>query len=219
MAEHLSSALVPLRTGDGAVRSMDEVDRDIIECVDSAIVSGRRVLLHVMDHSKLGWHCPSLECVRAISTRRPDSVQVVIDACQMRISRGTLRHYLDEGYVVQATGSKFFTGPPFSGALFVPAPLAARMTEVKAVPAGLYAYCGPQDWPAQWPRQEVLWRQSEPGPIPERSPRRKKYARTSLSCALPPVSARGITSIVPRLIEGHRNLTLLPTVRVVEQCL
>jgi hypothetical protein len=150
LAEHVTSVAVPLRTHDGALRTMREIDCDVIRSVSAAIASGRRVLLHAMDHSKLGWHCPSLDCVREISTRYASDVQVVIDACQMRISRARLRRYLDYGYMVQATGSKFFTGPPFSGALFVPARLAAHMAEAVEVPAGLRDYTSRGDWPAAW---------------------------------------------------------------------
>ena len=42
----------------------------------------------------------------------------------MRLGRTRLQKYLDRGYLVLVTGSKFFTGPPFSGALLVPSALA-----------------------------------------------------------------------------------------------
>ena len=58
--------------------------------------------------------------------RWPGRVQVVVDACQMRLGRPRLKKYLDRGYLVIVTGSKFFTGPAFSGALLVPAGLARR---------------------------------------------------------------------------------------------
>jgi len=212
IAEHVSSDLVPLRDSTGALRAMSDIDRDVTRAVAAAVAAGKRVLLHAMDHSKLGWHCPSLDCVRDVSTRWRGRVQVVIDACQMRISRGRLRRYLDEGYVVQATGSKFFTGPPFSGALFVPAALSARMAETTRVPVGLRDYTGDGDWPTQWTgvrkalgtgmnigqflrwvaaTEEMHWYFAVP----------IQYRKTALA---------HFTSAVPGLIDAHPNLELLP---------
>lgn len=212
MAEHVTSVSVPLRAPDGALRPMLEIDHDVTQAVSTSIASRKHVLLHAMDHSKLGWHCPSLDCVRKIATRWQGEVQVVIDACQMRISRKRLRRYLDDGYVVQVTGSKFFTGPPFSGALFVPAPLAMVMAKVTTVPAGLSDYTCRSDWPAEWAGvkkhlgegmnigQFLRWvaaaeEMDRYFNVPEH------YRRSALA---------QFTAIVPRLIEGHANLELLP---------
>ena len=46
------------------------------------------------------------------------------------------------------TGSKFFTGPPLSGALLVPDALQARVARIADVPAGLADYTARDDWPA-----------------------------------------------------------------------
>jgi hypothetical protein len=46
-----------------------------------------------------------------------------------------LRAYLQHGLPVAVTGSKFLTGPAFSGALFVPPSAAQRLKPVRA--AGL----------------------------------------------------------------------------------
>ena len=51
-----------------------------------------------------------------------DKVMIVIDACQARLGRARIRWYLERGFPVLLTGSKFFTGAPFSGALLVPEP-------------------------------------------------------------------------------------------------
>jgi hypothetical protein len=52
--------------------------------------------------------------------------------------------------MVLVTGSKFFTGAPFGGALLVPAPLSAAMRATRAVPPGLRDYTGRSDWPTAW---------------------------------------------------------------------
>jgi len=48
----------------------------------------------------------------------------VVDACQGRFTNAELRSWLDDDCVVLLTGSKFYRGPPFSGAVLVPASLA-----------------------------------------------------------------------------------------------
>ncbi len=47
------------------------------------------------------------------------------------------------------TGSKFFTGPPFSGALLVPEGLSTRMSAPEISP-GLRDYTSRSDWPRTW---------------------------------------------------------------------
>ncbi len=104
-----------------------------------------------MDSSKLGWRVPSDQCLDEISARWPDRVQVVVDACQMRLGRPRLQNYLDRGYIVIVTGSKFFTGPPFSGALLVPAGLSKALGAVTDVASGFLEYFSRSDWPRNWP--------------------------------------------------------------------
>ena len=212
IAEHTTSHLIPLRTADGTLRAMSEIDRDVIRATSQAIASGNRVLLHAMDHSKLGWHSPSLDCVREVATRWRGRVQVVIDACQMRISRGRLRCYLDDGYVVQATGSKFFTGPPFSGALFVPAPLAARMAEVAQVPVGLRAYTSRSDWPAEWGaiRQSLGDTMNIGQLLRWVSAEEEMHWYFAVPAQYRNAALTQFTSAAHALIEGQDNLQLLP---------
>jgi hypothetical protein len=103
-----------------------------------------------MDSSKFGWRAPSDECLEAITARWPDHVQVVVDACQMRLGRPRLQQYLSRGYLVIVTGSKFFTGPPFSGALLVPSEFASSINAISVVPEGLFEYVSRSDWPQKW---------------------------------------------------------------------
>jgi hypothetical protein len=104
-----------------------------------------------MDSSKFGWRAPSEPCLDEISRRWPDQVQVVVDACQMRLGRTRLRNYLDRGYLVLITGSKFFTGPPFSGALLAPSGLARGFDTAGDIAPGLLEYTSRSDWPKNWP--------------------------------------------------------------------
>ena len=122
----------------------------VLRAVEASIAGGNPVLLQIMDSSKLGWRAPSDRCLDEISARWPDQVQVVVDACQMRLGRPRLRNYLDRGYLVLVTGSKFFTGPAFSGALLVPASLAAQVDGIGEIAPGLRDYFSRSDWPNRW---------------------------------------------------------------------
>ena len=84
-----------------------------------------------------------------MAARWPESLIVLVDACQMRLSRVRLSAYLSNGFLVAITGSKFFTGPPFSGALLVPERLS-RLMQYREIAAGLSDYTNRSDWPRRW---------------------------------------------------------------------
>lgn len=212
IADNLQAIGVPLRTRDGAVRSMAEIDEETVRVVSDQVAAGRRVVLHVMDNSKLGCRAPSPECVPTIASKWPDRVQIVVDACQLRLSHRRIGEYLELGYIVQITGSKFFTGPPFSGALLVPPSLSEWMQRVDAVPAGLRDYTARYSWPTAWPCMQrdlpetpnvgefLRWIAAEAEmrlyfEVPE------TYRRVALA---------RFSDAVPSLIQCHSNLELLP---------
>jgi hypothetical protein len=147
----VTSVALPLFNETGQARCHAASDLMVFDAVERAVAGGGKVLLQVMDSSKFGWRAPSDECLEAITARWPDDVQVVVDACQMRLGRPRLRKYLERGYMVIITGSKFFTGPPFSGAVLVPGDFAAALNATGAIPAGLLEYISCSDWPRNWP--------------------------------------------------------------------
>jgi hypothetical protein len=147
-----SVASVALRSFDptGECRPHADSDLQVLGAVESSVAGGSNVLLQIMDSSKLGWRLPSDQCLDEISARWPGRVQIVVDACQMRLGRPRLRQYLDRGYMVIVTGSKFFTGPAFSGALLIPGGLSSALGAVTEVPAGYREYGSRSDWPMNW---------------------------------------------------------------------
>jgi hypothetical protein len=149
-AENTLKVEIPLRDQYGRLRSSDTVDSEVLAAVRQSLAAGKAVVLHVMDRSKFGSRCPTQACLRRVISTWPGSVQVVVDACQMRLSRRRLRHYLEQEFMVLITGSKFFTGPPLSGALLIPARASAMMEQAGAVPSGLELYTNRNDWPAAW---------------------------------------------------------------------
>lgn len=136
---------------DGTFRSASEMDEIVLQAVDDAVAQGRGVLLQAMEASKFGWKAPSDAVLDRIAVRHAGQVQIVVDACQLRMPRSRLKAMLVKGFCVLITGSKFFTGPAFSGALLVPATQSEKIATLDAAPSGLSGYSSAHDWPAGWP--------------------------------------------------------------------
>ncbi|HVB39304.1 MAG TPA: hypothetical protein VNE83_00265 [Terriglobales bacterium] len=157
----LDPVFIPVRSPEGELRSPATIDREVCAAAAGALAFGARVVVHAMDSSKFGSRCPSLAALEeieetgalgaigALGAARGGAVQVVVDACQMRLGRRRLQMYLRRGWMVLITGSKFFSGPALSGALIVPPAVAARLAHT-ATPAGLRLYSCRQDWPPAW---------------------------------------------------------------------
>jgi hypothetical protein len=146
----VSVRTVPVRDGRGEAIPAAEIDRRVRAIVREAVESGARVLLHLLDSSKTGLGAPSIPAVRAIQAEFGERVAVVVDAAQMRVAHTALAGYLRAGFMVLVTGSKFFTGPPFSGALLVPMAMAHRVDRQPPLPRGFAAYATASDFPLRW---------------------------------------------------------------------
>ena len=147
LADGVTVASVAIRARDGAVRPVADVDADVERLAAHAVGAGRRVLLHILDLSKTGLLAPSAACVAAVRRRHGAAIDVLVDACQARLSGASVRAYLAAGCMVLITGSKFFTGPPFAGALLLPPAFAARLSGGVRLPAGLAAYAARVEFP------------------------------------------------------------------------
>ncbi|MCI4677171.1 hypothetical protein K9U39_12980 [Rhodoblastus acidophilus] len=138
---------VEIRAPDGSPRPPGEVDAEVLAKAEAALARGRGVIAHLLDVSKTGLAGFSRAAALALRARAPERVVVLADCCQMRGAAPLLRDLLDCGFLVSATGSKFFGGPPFSGALLVPDALHARLRDLR-LPEGLAAHSALYDWPA-----------------------------------------------------------------------
>ena len=98
----------------------DRIPGHLIPFRPARRVKRGKVLLVLVDVSKTGMVAPTPACAQHLKARFPDHVEVLVDASQFRIGRLTLRAYLEAGFWVAVTGSKFLTGPAFSGALLIP---------------------------------------------------------------------------------------------------
>lgn len=150
---------VPVRVRDDLGDPLDPatIDERTESVVDEAMSAGEFVLLHVVAHSKTGVHAPSLEYVRRAQERYGDRLHVVVDAAQGRISRRGLGEALEAGWTVIITGSKFFGGPPFSGAVLVPERYRSTGRRLTC-PPGLRPYFSSRQAPEGW----SAWRASTP---------------------------------------------------------
>ena len=144
----IEARTVAIRTEAGEQRSPEAIDYDVATIVEQELRRGRDVLVHVLDTSKTGLEGVTREAARQLAAAAPGRVRIVIDACQLRCPLAQLRRDLADGFLVAVTGSKLGAGPPFAGALLVPAALAEEVAWCGSFPAGLAEYSAAQDWPA-----------------------------------------------------------------------
>jgi hypothetical protein len=101
------------------------------------------------DVSKTGLLAPSLACIDTLRSSRSDRLDVLVDACQFRLSPPTICTYLERGFMVAIIGSKFVTGPAFCGALLLPRAAASRIgnSPLHALSDSV-CFERPEAWPA-----------------------------------------------------------------------
>ena len=146
--EGIEAFEVGFRDAKDEFRTAAQMDEAVRKALEQALATHDHVLLQAMEASKFGWKAPTDALLDDIARRYPGRVQIVADACQLRTSRARLKSLLSKGMLVLVTGSKFFTGPAFSGALLVPGRQAAMLAHTSA-PA-LSGYATRFDWPEQW---------------------------------------------------------------------
>ncbi|MFT4627172.1 MAG: hypothetical protein ACI8PZ_005853 [Myxococcota bacterium] len=142
-----SATPVYLRGADGECLDIDVVDREVTEVALRAAEDGSRVVVHLVAHSKTGLRAPSVEAMVALRERLGDQLVVLVDAAQGRIAPSDARHAIEMGFMVLWTGSKFYSGPPFSAALLLPERFSA---DPGALPAGISQWLTAADLPTEW---------------------------------------------------------------------
>jgi hypothetical protein len=148
---------IPLRDASGVLNSKQSMDEAVAHAVEEAEKAGAYVVLHVMDQSKLGYAAPTLDLLENIRRQYGDDVLVLIDNSQLRMDTERIANYLKQGFLMTVTGSKFYTGPPFSGALVIPEKLNSRIQKAQGtLPKGLIDYFLKSDCSALGPIAEHL---------------------------------------------------------------
>lgn len=155
MAERTSVLTVDIRDKEGDARSETDIDAEVEGIIAERVSLGHKVLLHVVSHSKTGLHAPSMSCIDGLRSRFGEDVLVMIDAAQGRFSRRGLLRVLKAGHLVLITGSKFFGGPPFSGALLVPANAAPPKRGLTELPRGFSNFFTQDQMPHSWGPQST----------------------------------------------------------------
>lgn len=144
-------APITFRDKNGSLKSASKIDQEVFDAVFEANKTGRYVVLHVIDQSKLGYQSPSTELIEKINSIENLSLQIIVDGAQLRLDSKDINNYLDSGYILMVTGSKYFTGPPYAGALIVPKSVGDTIESVKTLlPEGLTQYFNRYDWPHSW---------------------------------------------------------------------
>ena len=143
---------IALRDRHAAPIRLARLDAEAGSITDAAVARGHHVLLHLLDSSKTGLRAPSVPAATHLASRHGGAVDVVVDSAQLRTSRERIAQYLRAGFMVIATGSKFFTGSPFAGALLLPPSMAGRLDRMDVLPAGLGAYLSRHEVPHRWER-------------------------------------------------------------------
>jgi hypothetical protein len=141
---------VPIRDGNSAPRTQSAVSADIRLEIEWALTQHHHVLLHLLASSKTGLNAPSEESVIELSQLAPNSIDVVVDACQMRNPFVKMGEWVRRGWMVQVSGSKFLTGPPFSGALLIPPQFRSRAHNIDILLNQAPAVGSKQDWSGWW---------------------------------------------------------------------
>ncbi|KAF2991285.1 hypothetical protein OGR47_03980 [Methylocystis sp. MJC1] len=140
-----------IRDPSGRPRAAAEIDRAAGLAVAEALRTGRGALLHLLDASKTGRSGPSRAAARDILASARERAIILVDACQLRCSFDEIKADLAAGFLVMITGSKFVGGPPFCGALLIPADKAEKLRKM-TLPPGLAAYAAQSDWPQSFGR-------------------------------------------------------------------
>jgi len=142
---------IPFRDQNGALKTSAQLDKEVFDAVIRTKNQGRHIVLHTMDQSKLGYQSPSDEFIKKLNRLENLSIQIIVDGSQLRLDPKDIQNYLNKGYIVTITGSKFFTGPPYCGALILPQSVNRLIQSVKnTLPKGLNKYYNSSDWPTSW---------------------------------------------------------------------
>jgi len=142
---------ITLRDKKGDLKSSSQLDTEVFNAISKTNELGRHIVLHAMDQSKLGYQSPSEEMIHKLDTLNNLSMQIIVDGSQLRLDPKDIQNYLKQGYILTITGSKYFTGPPYSGALIIPKNVSKSIDAVKKkLPEGLNQYYNHTDWPSSW---------------------------------------------------------------------
>ena len=110
-AHETATVEIALRDETGAPLAPATLNAAFAGAAAAAQGAGRRPLIFLTYGTKTGLIAPA---------EPPQGADVIVDACQARILPARVVAFLRRGWPVVVTGSKFFGGPAFSGAVLFP---------------------------------------------------------------------------------------------------
>ncbi len=128
-ASSIEVVSIPIRKNGSSSVAEKELKELLTAAITKAAETADNIILHIVDNTKTGVVAPDTDFVLALKKTVGEKLRVVVDACQFRLEKSNLHRYLSHGFCVLITGSKFFTGPPFCGALLIPAQVQSTSTK------------------------------------------------------------------------------------------
>ena len=139
---------IKIRNDQGVVVSDQDLENRLASLLHQMIEQNQQqVVLHMVHACKTGLGAPRDIFLQAMKQKYKDDLVVVVDAAQLRVNQSFVGTWLDSGFWVFLTGSKFLGGPSFSGALLIPSREAELLAAAPSnkIPLGLGDYFTPAD--------------------------------------------------------------------------
>ena len=137
--------VLPRDGAGGLVQNYDAAMRAaVIEAEEEE--DGAFYILHAA-LSKTGLLMPSHCEIEELERRFQGRLVLVFDACQLRASAQEVKYWICKDAIILITGSKFYGGPGFCGAVVCPPTVTKELATNTNVPAGLSSYLCKPDVP------------------------------------------------------------------------
>lgn len=147
---NISFKNIKARNIDGSLYKNSIIEEKILNEIEDALTKGFRPIVHIIHRSKTGLIIPSFDFILKLSENYGDEIDLVVDACQGRISIYMINQYLSYNAAVLITGSKFYSCPPFAGALLLPEGITKRVKSKNKLPNGLSEFFTQNEFPENW---------------------------------------------------------------------
>lgn len=148
--DRISTGYIAIRDKNGDVLNNKELFDQFVVQIEQALSHQKRPLLHIVHSSKTGLVLPQWDTLINLKNEYGGKIDIVVDACQGRVSIYSINRYLSIGAMVLLTGSKFLSGPPFSGVLFLPKFVSDRIQDLNDFPQGLSTIFSEAEFPLRW---------------------------------------------------------------------
>lgn len=137
---------IKIRDGKGSLKSNESLECQVEDLVIKAREKGQLVVLHKVHSAKTGVGALSDSFLIDLKKQYGDAIILVADVAQGRCSNGYISRLLKNNICVLLSGSKFFSGAPFSGVVFIPdAEADAFKREIVNFPRGMSDYFSAYD--------------------------------------------------------------------------